>query len=115
MERRWQAAVYPEREKFDETKTVLVVKVFGPSKVFDPSDVIFKKFEGKADALEWATGPAFQEFSNKASRVELYETSAEAVDSIEEVKAGRAELLDVQDPIKEVREQLREAIRRANT
>jgi hypothetical protein len=42
---------------------------------------------------KWAIGPAFDEFNNRASRVELYETSAEAVDSIEEVKARRAKLL----------------------
>jgi hypothetical protein len=81
-------------------KTVFVVKVFGLS------DVTFKKFECKLDALKWAIGPAFAEFNNKASRVELYETSAEAVDGIEEVKAGRAKLLGVQDPMKEVRKRL---------
>jgi hypothetical protein len=87
-------------------KTVFVVKVFGPSRVFDifKKDVIFKKFECEDDALKWAIGPAFDEFNNKASRVELYETSAEAVDSIEEVKTGRAKLLGVRDPMKEARE-----------
>jgi hypothetical protein len=88
-------------------KTVFVVKVFGPSKVFRPSDVIFKEFECKLDALKWATGSAFAEFNNEASRVELYEISAEAVDSIEEVKAGRAKLLGVQDPVIEMSERLR--------
>ena len=87
-------------------KTVFVVKVFGPSRVFDifKKDVIFKKFEYKDDALKWAIGPAFDEFNNRASRVELYETSAEAVGSIEEVKAGRAKLLGVKDPMEERRE-----------
>ena len=86
-------------------KTVLVVKVFGPSgAIFGCSEVIFKKFEGKADALKWAIGPAFDEFNNRASRVELYETSAEAMDSIEEVKAGRAKLLGAQDPMQRLRE-----------
>ena len=46
----------------------------------------------------------WDEFNNRASRVELYETSAEAVDSIEEVKAGRAKLLGVKDPMEERRE-----------
>jgi hypothetical protein len=87
-----------------EPKTVLVVKVFGPSKIFRRSDVIFKKFECKADAVEWAIGPAFDEFNNKASRVELYETSADAVDSIEVVKAGRAKLLGVCDPMQKLHE-----------
>jgi hypothetical protein len=39
---------------------------------------------------------------------------AAAVDSIEEDKAGRAKLLGVQDPMKEIHEQLKDAIRRAN-
>jgi hypothetical protein len=81
-------------------KPVFVVKVFGPS------NVTFKKFECKLDALKWALGPAFAELNSKASRVELYETSAEAVDSIEEVEAGRANLLGVQDPMNEVRERM---------
>ena len=53
-------------------KTVFVVKVFGPSKVFRRSDVIFKEFECKLDALKWATGPAFAEFNDvalKASKI----------------------------------------------
>jgi hypothetical protein len=85
-------------------KTIFVVKVFGPSRVIFKKDVIFKKFECKDDALKWAIGPAFDEFNNSASRVELYETSAEVVDSVEEVKAGRAKLLGVRDPMKEHRE-----------
>jgi hypothetical protein len=81
-------------------KQVFVVKVLGPS------DVTFKKFECKLDALKWAIGPAFAELNSKGSRIELYETSAEPVDSIEEVKAGRANLLGVQDPMNEVRERM---------
>src|SRR5215470_13452530 len=85
-------------------KTVFVVEVFGPSRMIFKKDVIFRKFECKDDALKWAIGPAFDEFNNRASRVALYEISAEAVDSIEEVKAGRAKLLGVKDPMKELRE-----------
>jgi hypothetical protein len=87
-------------------KTVFGVKVFGPSKVFGfrSSEVIFKKFEWKADAVNWAIGLAFDEFNAKASRVELYETSAEAADIIEEIKAGRAKLLGVRDPKLKLRE-----------
>ena len=55
----------------------------------------------------WAIGLAFDEFNGYASRVELYEASAEAEDSIEDVKAGRAKLLGVQDPNEETRERLR--------
>ncbi len=87
-----------------KSKTVFVAKVFGPSKFFRPADVIFRKFECKADALKWAVGPAFDEFDNKASRVELYETSAAVVDSIKEVRAGRARLLGVRDPMQRLRE-----------
>ena len=93
-------------------KAIYVVKAFGPSRFFGfgSNDVTFKKFEDRAAALKWAVGPAFKEFDNRTSRVELYETSAYAADSIEEVKTGRATLLGVQDPSKEINARLMKAI-----